>query len=49
MVLERKIIATFSEQKARELYEDCRFLMPIPCIIRRKIFYFTSQTYAETN
>ena len=45
----KKIIATFSEQKASQLYEDCRFLMPIPCIIRRKIFYFTSQTYAETN
>ena len=43
----KKIIATFSEQKPENCMRTVVFLMAIPCTIRQKIFYFTSQTYGE--
>ena len=47
MVLERKSLLLLANKKPENCMRTVVFLMTIPCTIRRKIFYFTSQTYGE--
>ena len=47
MVLERKSLLLLANKKPENCMRTVVFLMAIPCTIRRKIFYFTSQTYGE--
>lgn len=44
----RRLIVTFHEQKAKELYDDYRFLIHQWCIIRQRMCCFINRISAET-